>query len=123
MDFDNDNNNDNEDDNDLDYYNDFEENEELQYYNRYIINTNSMVKKNEFNDEYALDIESYEYRLLLGAKETITKFAPKLAICIYHNSVDFYSIPLLLRSLNSSYKFSLRHYSPNLSETILYAYK
>lgn len=69
------------------------------------------------------DIESYEYRLLLGAKETITRFSPKLAICIYHNSVDFYSIPLLLRSLNSSYKFSLRHYSPNLSETILYAYK
>ena len=54
---------------------------------------------------------------------TITRFSPKLAICIYHNSVDFYSIPLLLRSLNSSYKFSLRHYSPNLSETILYAYK
>ena len=68
------------------------------------------------------DIESYEYRMLLGAKEIISKNKPKLAICIYHNSVDFYSIPRLIKELNPDYFFSVRHYSPNLSETILYAY-
>lgn len=68
------------------------------------------------------DIESYEYRMLLGAKNTVVKHGPKLAVCIYHNSVDFYSIPLLLNEWNSNYKFAVRHYSPNLSETILYAY-
>ena len=68
------------------------------------------------------DIESFEYRMLLGAKETIKKYKPKLAVCIYHNSVDFYSIPLLLKKWNPDYHFSVRHYSPNLSETILYAY-
>lgn len=68
------------------------------------------------------DIESYEYRMLLGAKDTIRLKKPKLAICIYHNSVDFYSIPLLIKEYNPDYKISVRHYSPNLSETIMYAY-
>lgn len=68
------------------------------------------------------DIESYEYRMLMGAEETIRNKKPKLAICIYHNSIDFYSIPLYIKELNPDYKIAIRHYSPNLSETILYAF-
>ncbi len=37
------------------------------------------------------DIESYEYKMLLGAAQTIKKYKPRLAVCIYHNAVDFYS--------------------------------
>lgn len=35
------------------------------------------------------DIEGYEYQMLLGAKESIQKNKPLLAIAIYHNAVDF----------------------------------
>ena len=68
------------------------------------------------------DVESYEYRVLTGAKETIRRCAPKIAICIYHNTIDFYSIPLLLKELNPDYHFAVRHYSSSLAETVLYAY-
>ena len=76
------------------------------------------------NEKYYIkaDIESYEYKMLLGAKNTIVNNKPMIAVCIYHNSVDLYSIPLLIHSLGDDYKLSIRHYTPNLSETVLYAY-
>ena len=76
------------------------------------------------NEKYFIkaDIESYEYKMLQGAKNTIKKNKPMIAVCIYHNSVDFYSIPLLIHSICDDYKLSIRHYTPNLSETVLYAY-
>ncbi len=68
------------------------------------------------------DIESYEYRMLLGAKKTIKECHPRMAICIYHNAVDMYSIPLLIHEIDDSYKFAVRHHSYSLAETVLYAY-
>lgn len=68
------------------------------------------------------DIESYEYKMILGLKNTIKKYHPRLAVCIYHNSVDFYSIPILLNELCPEYRFAVRHYSADFSETVLYAY-
>lgn len=57
------------------------------------------------------DIESYEYKMLLGAAQTIKKFKPRLAVCIYHNAVDFYYIPLLVKELCPDYKLMIRHHS------------
>ncbi len=68
------------------------------------------------------DIESYEYKMLLGAKKTIQKYKPLLAICIYHNGVDMYSIPLLLKSMVPEYKMAVRHHSVETDETVLYAW-
>jgi len=68
------------------------------------------------------DIESYEYRMLLGAKEGIRKWKPLLAVCIYHNAVDLYSIPLLIKELDNGYKMAVRHHSDKLSETVLYCW-
>lgn len=68
------------------------------------------------------DIESYEYQMLSGAQKGIRKYKPLLAICLYHNSVDLYSIPLLVSEMLSEYKFAVRHYSDELSETIMYAW-
>ncbi len=68
------------------------------------------------------DIESFEYKMLLGAQKTIRKYQPKIAVCIYHNAVDFYSIPLLLHEINPKYHFALRHYTHVLSDSVLYAY-
>lgn len=68
------------------------------------------------------DIESYEYKMILGAKKIISEWKPKIAVCIYHNAVDFYSILLLLHEINPDYHFELRHYTNALSESVLYAY-
>lgn len=68
------------------------------------------------------DIESFEYRMLLGAEKSIRKYTPKLAICIYHNAVDFVTIPLLIKKINPVYNLKIRHHLGDLSETVLYAY-
>lgn len=68
------------------------------------------------------DIESFEYDMLCGAKETIQRYRPRLAICIYHSAADMYKIPLLIKEYCPDYKFSIRHHSTTLSETVLYAY-
>jgi len=68
------------------------------------------------------DIEGYEYQMLLGARESIRRYRPLLAVCIYHNAVDFYTILLLIKSIEPKYKFSLRHHTGLVSETVLYAW-
>ena len=68
------------------------------------------------------DIESFEYKMLLGAKESIRKNHPLLAICIYHNAVDFYSIPLLIKEILPEYKIAIRHHLDDISETVVYAW-
>ncbi|HWR19814.1 MAG TPA: FkbM family methyltransferase [Clostridia bacterium] len=68
-----------------------------------------------------LDIEGAEKQALLGMKNLIGKAHPKLAICAYHKPQDVYELPKLILQLGSKYKFKLRHYMPDLSETVLYA--
>ncbi len=68
------------------------------------------------------DIESYEYKMLLGAEKTIKTYKPRLAICIYHNATDFYSIPLLVKAFRPDYKLMIRHHSTRITETLLYAW-
>lgn len=78
--------------------------------------------KQEKIDCIKADIESFEYDMLCGAKETIQRYRPRLAICIYHSAADMYRIPLLIKEYCPDYKFSIRHHSTTLSETVLYAY-
>lgn len=68
-----------------------------------------------------MDIEGAEYNALLGAKNIISKYHPKLAISVYHRPEDIYDIPNLILSYSSDYKLYLRHYSVFNEETILYA--
>lgn len=68
------------------------------------------------------DIESFEYKMLIGAKNIIQRWKPNLAICIYHNSVDFFSIALLVHSFVPEYKIAIRHHLNTLAETVLYAW-
>jgi len=77
-------------------------------------------KKNIVVDFIKMDIEGAEMEALKGARETIKKHKPKLAICVYHKLTDFYSIPKFIQSLNKSYKFYLEHHSKDLIETVLY---
>lgn len=68
------------------------------------------------------DIEGYEIKMLNGARQSISKYSPKLAICIYHNPADYFQIPLLIKSIEPNYKLEVRHYSCDMLETVLYAY-
>jgi len=68
-----------------------------------------------------MDIEGAEYQALLGAKNMISQYKPKLAICIYHKLEDIWKLPWLIHQLNSKYRFYLRHYSFGDVETVLYA--
>ncbi|RYE53469.1 MAG: FkbM family methyltransferase, partial [Rhizobiaceae bacterium] len=68
------------------------------------------------------DVEGMEMPLLEGAAETIRNYRPKLAICVYHYPTDIPVISRYLQSLVPDYRFALRHHSPQLMETVLYAW-
>lgn len=68
-----------------------------------------------------MDIEGAEAEALLGAKESIEKNKPKLAICLYHKPDDIFKLPLLVHKINPLYKMYIRHYSNYHTDTLLYA--
>lgn len=69
------------------------------------------------------DIEGYEYKAILGAKNHIINEHPKLALSVYNGNYDITKIAELIYSLDPSYKFYLRYYGGNLypNEIVLYA--
>lgn len=69
----------------------------------------------------SMDIEGSEHYAIIGAEQAIKKWKPKMAVCVYHKREDLFDIPLLLKSIMPEYKFYLRHYTNNQTETILYA--
>ena len=80
--------------------------------------TRNNIEKLDF---IKMDIEGAEVRALNGAKKTIQRFKPKLAICLYHNDADFVTIPSLIDSFGVDYEFYLGHHTATFSETVLYA--
>jgi hypothetical protein len=68
------------------------------------------------------DIESYEYDMLCGASNIIKRDKPLLAICVYHNASDMYTIPLLVKTINPKYNLCIRQHRYSCDETVLYAY-
>lgn len=69
-----------------------------------------------------MDIEGAELKALKGAEETLKRCKPKLAICVYHNTSDFWRVPQYIKSINSEYKIFLKHHSNiNCWGTVLYA--
>ena len=67
-----------------------------------------------------MDIEGSEYSALRGALNTIRRFKPILAICVYHRLIDFYEVPQLIDSLNLGYKFYLQHSTVHGDETVIF---
>lgn len=68
-----------------------------------------------------MDIEGSELEALKGAKNTIRKYSPRLAVCIYHKPEDILDIPAYIHELCPNYRLYLRHYSYTSTETVLYA--
>ena len=72
-------------------------------------------------DFIKMDIEGAELEALAGAVKTITRFRPKLAISVYHKAQDMFTIPRFIQELDLGYAFYLKHHSPVIFETVLYA--
>lgn len=71
-------------------------------------------------DFIKLDIEGAEQDALKGAKNTIKKYHPILAICIYHKAEDWYRVPQIVLEIESKYTIYLRHYMEGIYETVMY---
>lgn len=71
-------------------------------------------------DFIKLDIEGAEQDAIEGAKQTIKKYKPILAICIYHKAQDWYMVPKKVLAIESEYDIYLRHYMEGIYETVMY---
>lgn len=68
-----------------------------------------------------MDIEGAELDALQGAKHTLKRDKPLLAICVYHRQGDTLAIMDYLHRIVPEYRFWLRHYTAMQVETVLYA--
>ena len=69
-----------------------------------------------------MDIEGAEYKALTGARETIIRERPGLAISIYHNAADYYRLAELIREYVPEYKLAVMHHKDKHVDTVLYAW-
>lgn len=71
-------------------------------------------------DIIKMDIEGAEMEALKGSQNIIRKYKPCLTISIYHKPEDIIELPLYVHSLNSDYKFYLRHHTYGIFDTVMY---
>jgi FkbM family methyltransferase len=69
-----------------------------------------------------MDIEGSELSALRGAKNTLLKYRPNLAISIYHTPDHLWEIPLWLASLNLGYQMEIRGHGPSGFDLVLYCH-
>ncbi len=74
-------------------------------------------------DFIKIDAPSGAEKILEGAKQTLARYRPRLAVNIhYNNGMDYSDVPRLLREyLAAPYKYYIRHYSRIHRYTIIYA--
>lgn len=68
-----------------------------------------------------MDIEGMEPWALKGAADTIKKYRPALAVCVYHDLSHIWKIPMMIHAIAKDYTFHLRTYQIMGLETVLYA--
>lgn len=91
-----------------------------------VINTISIddfVKQKNLDhvDYIKLNIGGVEPLVLEGAKETIKKFKPKLAVTVFHKAENFDAIPRVIHSIMPEYKFYFTHGRIQAEESLLLA--
>ena len=82
--------------------------------------------KNQYDrcDFIKLDVEGAELKALYGARETIKKYSPKLAVCVYHMPCEqLIDICDYMMKQYPFYTYYMLHHSPHYIDTILYAKK
>ncbi len=68
------------------------------------------VLNGESVDYIKYDVEGSEKEALLGSKNTIQMYAPKLLVSLYHRSEDLFVLPELVKELNEDYSLYLRRF-------------
>lgn len=68
-----------------------------------------------------MDIEGAEFDALAGARSSIEKHMPVLAVSVYHRPDDLWHIPLLIRSFSDKYRFFLRPHNEEGWDLVCYA--
>lgn len=68
-----------------------------------------------------MDVEGSELQALEGARKSIEKYRPRMAICVYHKPQDIWELADYILRLNPDYRLLLRHYTTCNFETVLYA--
>lgn len=67
-----------------------------------------------------MDIEGAEINALNGARASIVKCKPILAISAYHELEHLWEIPILIKEINKDYKIYFRHHMWNMADTVCY---
>lgn len=68
-----------------------------------------------------LDIEGAETVALEGARETLEKYRPRAAVCLYHRPEHLWEIPLALRHHLPAHSLHLRYHGFNGFDAVAYA--
>lgn len=67
-----------------------------------------------------MDTEGAEEKVIEGARNTIKKYHPRLAISVYHKVDDLWRLPEQILSIRDDYKLFLRHYTEGVSESVMF---
>jgi len=59
-------------------------------------------------DYIKMDVEGAEPQVISGAKETIHRFAPRMAIAVYHSPVHAQQLQAMIAGINPNYRFKLK---------------
>ncbi len=77
----------------------------------------------DFSPNYIkMVIEGAEFEALIGAKNTIFRYRPGLAICLYHHPEHLWKIPLMIDQWELNYKLYIRSHSYNGFDVVMYAF-
>lgn len=78
-----------------------------------IITLDSYVREKNISsvDFIKLDVEGAELDVIIGARTTIARFKPILAISAYHKLEDFHVLMKCIKSIRPDYEFALRHFA------------
>ncbi|GEM_PF-1187691 len=88
-----------------------------------VIAIDDFAKNDNINmiDFIKMDIEGAEVNALNGAYNTISKYKPDLAICIYHEPSHLWEIPLWIKRNFPEYKIYVDHKHMHPVESVCYA--
>jgi FkbM family methyltransferase len=67
------------------------------------------------------DVEGAEHDALLGARRLLKRSNATLAVAVYHQPDDLWSLPSLIQTINPDYRFALRSHMDDGTDLMLYA--